>query len=133
MTADSGDSKDTTEQRLRSLDEREHAVAERESQVEAHEGRQVRRKDEVDNVMVKAAQRDEVAHIRDAAAGKRDMAANLRAWLQGLQDQPEAEARQEAFDDRLHSAGDRKSSAVDRSILADDDEPRQPGTKPDLT
>lgn len=103
------------------VDQQERALDARESQLDARDYRQVERKDEVDNVLSQAAQRDEVAEARDVAAGKRDMAANLHAWLHDLDDRPDAEARQDALDDRLHSAGDRESSAVDRSVLAEAD------------
>ena len=117
-------------QQQASADDRERALDVRESTLRAQELRQVERADEVEQVLLKAARRDEVADARDEAAAKRDMTADstvdrrrphhLRhAWPHMGQSLPDAEARQEALDDRLHSRSDRKASAVDRAVLAD--------------
>ena len=106
------------ERRLRSADEREQALDERECEIAARESQRVWLADDVESVLTKAAQRDAVAASRDSAAGKRDMAANMHAWLNGDEDRSDAEARQEALDDRLQSAGDRAHSATDLDALA---------------
>jgi hypothetical protein len=108
------------EQRHASTDERERALDVRESRLRAQESRQIQRKDEVEHVLMQAAQRDQVTDARDEAADKRDVAAIARARPNLLQDGPDADARREALDDRLHSRGDRRSSAVDRAMLADE-------------
>jgi hypothetical protein len=110
-----------TEPRLRDADEREHALDAHEFQIRAQEARQIKRKQEVENVLARAAQREKGADARDCEATRRDMAANWQAWLNGDKGRADAEARQEALDDRLHSAEDRTSSSVERSIPADDD------------
>ena len=109
------------QRRHASVDERERALDVRESKLRAQELRQVERRDEVENLLVKAAQRDEVTDARDVAAAERDRAANAHGWLHTVKDRHSADARREALDDRLHSQGDRKASAVDRAILADEE------------
>ena len=104
-----------------SVDERERALDVRESTLRAQESRQMERRDAVENLLVRAAQRDVVTDARDAAATERDRAANLHASRYHVEDRLSADARQEALDDRMHSHCDRKASAVDRAILADEE------------
>jgi len=104
-----------------SVDERERALDVRESTLQEQELRQMERRDEVENLLVKAAQRDEVTAARDAAATERDREADLHARLHNIEDRPSADARREALDDRMHSHGDRTASAVDRAMLADEE------------
>ena len=110
MSDERDESEAAIEQRLRSADEREQALDDRESQIKAWESRQAERRGEVESVLTDAAHRDEVALARDWAAAKRDMAANMQAWLTGNEGRADAEARQEALDDRLHSEADRAAS-----------------------
>jgi len=84
------------------------------------ESRYVQLKGEVEDLIVKAAQRDEVADARDSAADERGIAADLDGRLRKGRYRHDAEARQDACDDRLHSQGDRKASAMDRAFLAGD-------------
>jgi hypothetical protein len=107
-------------------DERERALDAREDALDAREARRADRRDEVDNVLAKGTQRDQVADARDWDAARRDMAANMQAWMTGDERREDIDARQDALDDRLHSKGDRASSAIDRSVLADIDNSDDP-------
>jgi len=64
----------------------------RESNLRAQELRQMERRDEVENLLMKAAQRDKVTDARDAAATERDRAANLHASRYNVEDRPSADA-----------------------------------------
>jgi hypothetical protein len=109
-----------SDQQQASADERERALDRRESKLRAWELRHLQLKNEVEDLLAKAAQRDEVADARDWPAGKRDMTANLDAWLDRVEDRADAGGRQDALDDQLHAQADRRSSALNRATVADD-------------
>ena len=109
-----------SEQQQASADERERALDRRESKLSAWESRYFQLKNEVENLLAKAAQQDEVADARDSPTGWCDMTANLDAWLGSVEDRADAEARQDALNGQLLCQADRTSSALDRAPLADD-------------
>jgi len=109
-----------SEQQQASADERERELDLRESKLRTWESRLVQLKSEVEDLLAKAAQRDDGVDARDSAAGWRDMPAKLDAWLDSVEDRADAEVRQDALGDRMHAQAERRSLALDRATLRDD-------------
>lgn len=120
-----GDRADTpaaaAEERDRAADDREAALAVRESRADAVLAAERDRKTAVRRILDDAERRDEVSDARDTDADDREVAASRAAFLDQRSRGVQPEVRRAAALDRIHSKSDRSSAATDRSELAGED------------